>query len=87
MELFHVDDDFFGHPNRLVPPHILSPNHVCNHFAIVLLLELVVVALDLGLVVGFGVDVGGLVGEVHDLLLFLDLVLNLLALERLWPSS
>ena len=83
LDPFHVGDDFLGHSNRLVQPPILSPNHVCNHFAIIFLLELVVVALDLVLVVGLGVDVGGLFGEVYHLLLLLVLFLDLVALEEL----
>jgi hypothetical protein len=36
----HVDDDFLGHPNGLVPTPLLLhlPNLVCNHLAISLLL-------------------------------------------------
>jgi hypothetical protein len=37
----HVDDDFLGHPNGLVPTPLLLhlPNLVCNHLAISLLLD------------------------------------------------
>ena len=54
---------------------------MCNHLTIVFLLELVVVALGLGHVVGLGVDVGCLVGEVHHHLIFLGFLLYLLVLE------
>ena len=67
----------------MVSPPILSPNYVCNHLAIVLLLELVVVALGLELVVRLGVHIEGLVGEVHNLFILLVLLLDLLALEGL----
>ena len=56
---------------------------MCNHLAIVLLLELVVVAPDLDLVVRFGVDIRDLVGEVYRFILLLGLLLDLLALEGL----
>ena len=55
---------------------------MCNHFAIVLLLELIVLALGLDHVVGLGVDVGGLVEEILHLLL-LRLPFDLIVLERL----
>ena len=83
MGILHIGDDFLGHLNRLVPPPVLSPSHVYNHLAIVLLLELVVIALGLDLVVGLGVEVGGLVREVRHFLLLLGLLLHLLALEGL----
>jgi hypothetical protein len=56
----HVDDDFLGHPNGLVPTSLLLhlPNLVCNHLAISLLLDDVSVALGLVLVIGLGVDEG-----------------------------
>jgi hypothetical protein len=56
----HVDDDFLGHPNGLVPTPLPLhlPNIVCNHIAISLLLDDVSVALGLILGVGFGVDEG-----------------------------
>ena len=83
MGHLHVGDDFLGHSNGLVPPPILSLNHMCNYLAIVLLLELVVVAFYLILVVELSVDVGGLVEEIHKILLLLGLLLDLLALEGL----
>jgi hypothetical protein len=54
----HVDDDFLGHPNGLVPTPLLLhlANLVCNHLAISLLLDDVGVSLGLVLVVGLGVD-------------------------------
>ena len=54
----HVDDDFLGHPNGLVPTLLLLhlSNLVCNHLAISLLLDDIGVALDLVLAIGLGVD-------------------------------
>ena len=86
IRALYVGDDFLGHPNGSVPPLVISPNNICNHIAIVLLLELVVVALDLVLVVGLSVDVGSLFGEVYHHLLLLGLLLDFLALEGLVPS-
>ena len=56
MRPLHVGDDFFGHPNGLVPTPILLPNLVSNHFAIILLFYHVGGAFSLVLPVGFGVD-------------------------------
>ena len=56
---------------------------MCNHLAIVLLLELVVISSGLDLVVKLGVDVGGLIGDVRRLILLLGLLLDMLALEGL----
>jgi hypothetical protein len=54
----HVDDDFLGHPNGLVPTPLLLhlPNLVRNHLSISLLLDDVGVALGPVLAVGLGVD-------------------------------
>ena len=83
MEPLHVGDDFFGHPNGLVPPPILSPSHICDHLAIIVLIELVVIDLGLDLLVRLGVDIASLVGEVCHLLVLFSLLLYLLALEVL----
>jgi hypothetical protein len=66
----HVDDDFLGHPNGLVPTPLFLhlPNLVCNYLAISLLLDDLGVALGLVLAVGLGVDEGALDGGLQLLL-------------------
>ena len=56
MRPLHVDDDFLGHPNGVVPSPILLPNLVSNHFTIVLLFDHIGGAFALVLPVGLGVD-------------------------------
>jgi hypothetical protein len=64
LRSLHVDVDFLGHPNVLVPTPLLLhlPNLVCSHRAISLILDDIGVALGLVLVAGLGVDEGALDG-------------------------
>ena len=83
MRPLHVDDDFLGHPNGVVPSPILLPNFVSNHFAIVLLLDHIGSAFALVLPVGLGVDERTLDSGLLLVLLIRKLLLWLRALVGL----
>ena len=56
MRPLHIGDDFFGHPNRVIPTLFLLPNLVSNHLTICLLFYHIRGVMDLVPPVGLGVD-------------------------------
>ena len=56
MRSLHIGDDFFGHPNRVIPTLFLLPNFVSNHHAICYLFDHIGGAMTLVPPVGLGVD-------------------------------
>ena len=56
MRSLHIGDDFFGHPNGVIPTTFLLPNLVSNHLAIGLLLDHIRGAIIFVPPVGLGVD-------------------------------
>ena len=56
MRPLYIGDDFFGHPNGVVPTPFLLPNLVSNHLVIGLLFDHIGGAIAFVPPVGFGVD-------------------------------
>ena len=83
MRPLHIGDDFFGHPNGVIPTPFLLSNLVSNHLSICLLFDHIGGAMAFVPPVGFGVDERTLDCELLLVLLIEKLLLCLRTLVGL----